>query len=215
LILAGLLVVSVLLVPSVSARAGRNHQKRAAAPSPALTTALSNAITTLSLAAIFAPQNVIPDIFNVVVAGINLGFNGADSKLNTQIDNLINAISTLVQDAVAGNDINDDINTVICDAEQIGGVPASQCVTQTLDTTIQQLVTDASATPVVPATIVSDAFAIVTSALDLAAQISGVSLTPEENLINAICQLVVDCLNGSIPNIANDIGTIVAAATAI
>jgi len=220
LILAGLLVVSVLLVPSASAsgRSSRNHQKRVAAPQAGV--ALGAAISTVVFDAITGSATLIPDIFSLVVAGIDLGFQSAGqdgSTLNTQLDTLLTDIGTLVQDAVNGNDINADINTVICDAEQIGGMTPDQCTTQTLDTVITNLVNHAS-NGAPAATIVTDAFAIVTSALDLAAQLAPSASTVLKGvvtLINDICQLVVDCVNVNLIKITPDVQAIINAALAL
>jgi len=226
LIFTGLLVVSVLLVPVASTSGtgrGRNHQKRVAAETAAAAGGiLATGITTVVTDALTKSPNLITDIFKVVTDGIDLGFASAvpsqsGSTLNNQIDALLTAIGKLVNDAVNGNmgSLNADINAIICDAEQIGGIAASKCTTQTLETTIAQLVTDAKNPTVTAATIVTDAFAIVTSALDLAAQISGSSLTPVIKLINAICTLVVTCVNGNVLGLSTAIQGIVTAAMAL
>jgi len=234
-ILVALLVVSVLLVPPTSAsRKGQKHEKRAVAAwvgttityinlglmwvpnGSALETAIDSIITAAGTTP-FSISTLLTNIFSVVTAAINLADSYAKNPLTTDLNNLVTAICTLVVDAVTGKftSLGTDIDNIVCAAEALAGL--TNCNLSALSAAIDKLTTDAINTATQPATIIKDAFAIVTAAINVGATSGKVApnvVAAVQKLITDICTLVVDCVTLNTAAIAGAITTVITDAAA-
>jgi len=158
-----------------------------------------DAIITAAGTTPFSVDALLQAIFSVVKASINLADNYYYSATTTQLDNLMDAICTLVVDAVDGNvdALGSDATNIACAAEAVAGL--TDCDLGPVGDAIDKLVTDATDKESAQ-TIVTDAFAIATASVTAGATSGNVStdVTDAVNkLLNDICALVNACITAA------------------